>query len=236
MNSVSIVCFGICVAVLLSYVWRKTDILSPARFFGFVWCLSIGLTELKFSALQHSWTIESWFLLLLGVGAFLLGTFIAYIVNVGTPLLSIKEIRERLKGQQVREKRLFWLILICVIVYSVAYTANYLVRGWLPVDVIGTAISRVDFNVSGLTLFLYIASIIMLFTLLYFVLVNGHKKKKSILAVLLVLTGGSFFLLLMRFPIIMVAVVGFTLLYYATSFVRLRTAVPLFVAVAAFFY
>lgn len=236
MNWVSIVCFGICAALLLSFGWRKTDILSPARLFGFVWCLSMGLTELKFSALQHLWTIESWVLLLLGVGAFLLGTFIPYVVYVQTPLLSVKEIRERLKGQQVREKRLFWLILTCVIVYSTAYITNYLVRGWLPVDVIGTAISRVDFNVSGLTLFLYIASIIMLFTFLYFVLVNGHKTKKSFLALLLVLTGGSFFLLLMRFPIIMVAVVSFTLLYYATSFIRFRTAVPLFIAVAAFFY
>ncbi len=236
MNSVSVICFGICIAIFLSVFRQKADLLSPARLFGFIWCLSIGLAELKFSALQHSWSPESWVLLLTGVGAFLIGTFVAYVLNFQTEILSLGEIRNRLKHERVEEGRLFWLIIASFIIYASAYYANYRVRGWLPVDVIGTAISRVDFNVSGLTLWLYTATFILFFVMLYFLLVRGSRGKKVILAVIFAVTVGSFFLLLMRYPIIMAIVIGFTVLYYSTRYIRLQTALPLFLAVTGFFF
>lgn len=236
MNSVSVICFGVCAAIFLSTFRHKADLLSPARLFGFIWCLSIGLTELKFSALQHVWSPESWVLLLMGIGAFLIGTFVAYVLNFETKLLTLREIRERLKMEKVREGRLFWLIVASFLVYASAYYANYHVRGWLPVDVIGTAISRVDFNVSGLTLWLYTATFIIFFVMLYFLLVRQRPWRKFFLAAVFVLTVSSFFLLLMRYPIIMAMVMGFALLYYSTNYIRLSTALPLFGIVAAFFF
>lgn len=236
MNSVSVICFGVCGAIVLSVLRRNADLLSPARLFGFIWCFSIGLTELKFSALQHQWSAESWVLLVIGVGAFLIGIFVAYVLNFQRNLLPLEEMRNRLRNERVEEGRLFWLIIVSFVIYATAYYANYRVRGWLPVDVIGTAISRVDFNVSGLTLWLYTATFIIFFVMLYFLLARGDRWKKIILGLILSVTLGSFFLLLMRYPIIMAVVIGFTVLYYATHSIRLQTAVPLFLVVAGFFY
>lgn len=236
MNWVSLICFAVCVGILLSTIRRGADLLSPGRIFGFIWCLAIGLTELKWSALQEDWHAESWVLLLIGLGAFLLGIFAAYVLNLHTELVPTRKMRVLLKGQQIREGRLFLLICISTLVYLTAYIVNYYSRGWLPIQTIGTAISRVDFNVSGLTLFLYVAAFIMFSTFLYYLLVRGHKRKKAILAMIFLVTFGSFALLLMRYPIIMVSVICFTVLYYATNHIRWRTALPLIGVVGAFFF
>lgn len=236
MSWVSLICFGACLGISLSWFRRGADLLSPARLFGFIWSLAIGLADLKFSALQHEWTAESWLLLLAGIGAFLVGTFIAYVLNLEKELVSIPAMRKLLRKEELHEGRLFWLICLSFVVYGASYLANFLVRGWLPVDVIGTSISRVDFNVSGLTLFLYTATFIIFLIFLYFILVPSNKVRKAILIVMSLVAVGSFFLLLMRYPIILATMMCFTVLYYATNRIRLRTAVPLFVAVTAFFY
>ncbi len=236
MNWVSIVCFTVCLGIFLSTLRRNADLLSPGRLFGFIWSLSIGLTELKFSALQHNWRIESWALLLIGVSAFLIGIFVTYVLNIDKVLVAIPAMRRQLRQVQVHEGRLFLLLCLTAVVYIFAYAINYSVRGWLPVDVIGTAISRVDFNVSGLTLFLYTATLVMFFILIYFLFVKERKGRKTVLVFVLLITFGSFFLLLMRYPIIMVAILSFVLLYYSTQYIRMATAVPLFCVVAGFFF
>jgi oligosaccharide repeat unit polymerase len=236
MNWVSIVCFSLCLIMFLSTLRRDADLLSPARLFGFIWSLSIGLTELKFSALQHTWQVESWALLLIGVGAFLIGVFTTYVLNVGRQLVPISVMRRLLRKEEVHEGRLFWLILLSTLVYGSSYVANFLVRGWLPVDAIGTSTSRVDFNVSGLTLFLYTATFIIYFSLLYFFKVQGKTARKVVLASTVLASFGTFVLLLMRYPIILVSVMSFSFLYYATNQIRLRTAIPILAAVTGFFY
>ncbi len=198
--------------------------------------MAIALTELKFSALQHVWNADSWILLLTGVTAFLVGTFIAYALNLRRELVPINAIRQTLKQEVVHESRLFWLICLCVAVYTFSYLLNFLLKGWLPFFVVGMNISRVDFNVSGLTLFLYSATFIIFFVVLYYTLVQDKKGKKTILAIMSAVVVGSFFLLLQRFQIIMAAVMCFTLLYYASHHIRLRTVVPFFLAVIGFFY
>ena len=215
---------------------RGADPFSPARVFGFVWSLCIGLADLKLSALQHVWNFDSWALLLTGISAFLVGTFIAYVLYVGRKLVPVPAMRELLKQEQVRETRLFWLICLIVVVYSVAYLLNFWAKGWLPIEAAARYISRVDFNITGLTFLIFLVPAIVFFTVLYFLKVQREKPRKLFLAVMLLIVFGSFLLFVSRFQIIVVFVLCVTFLYYATSYIRPRTGAILFLVATSFFY
>ncbi|MGA9117261.1 MAG: O-antigen polymerase [Bacteroidota bacterium] len=236
MNPVSLICGAVCAALALTLLRRGTDPLSPGRFFAFIWSAAVGLTSLKLSALQHEWAAESWVLLLAGIGAFLGGTFVAWVLNLKTPLLSLGAMRAALREQEVHEGRLFALVTAGVAVYVTAYALNTMIRGWLPIFVVGSNISRVEFNVSGLTLFLYSAAFILFFTVVYHVTVRGRRGRKAVLGFLAFLTLGSYVLMLQRYQIILAAVVCFVFLYYTTRAVRWRTLLPLAAVVGGFFY
>jgi len=236
MTLVSLIGFGICVGIILSIFRHGADPLSPARIFGFVWSLSIALTELKLSALQHEWNAISWILLLTPILAFLVGLFIPYVLHLDKNLVPIQTMREILKEEQVHEERLFWLICASAAVYGISYLVNYLLRGWLPIDTVGTNISRLDFNVSGVTLFLYTATFTIYFVLIYFVLVEANRRRKAILVITVLSIAISFSLLIIRYPIIMACVMCVTLLFYASNKIRLATATAFVVVVTAFFY
>ena len=236
MSWVSLICFAICFGIVLSIFRREADLLSPARVFGFIWSLAIGLTDLKLSALQHAWNLESWAILLIPLVAFLTGTFITYVLNFDGELVPIRTMRQLLRTEEVREGRLFWFILLAAVTYAVSYLVIFLVKGWLPIFVIGTRTSRVEFNIIGFTVFLYSAGFIVFFTLIYYLVGRGKRSRKIILGITALVTVGSYFLLLQRFQIIMAAIICFILLYYATNYIRFRTALPLLAVVTTFFY
>ena len=236
MSAVSWICLAICLGIILSCFRRGTDLLSPARVFGFVWAVSLGLAELKLSRLQHAWNAESWILLLAGIVAFLVGVFVAHVLNLGTKMVPISTMRRLLREEQVREERLFWSICLAVVVYSISYLVIFLVKGFLPVFVVGTKISRVDFYVFGFGVLINSMAFIIFFTLLHYLLVQGKKARKAFLIIITLIAAGSYFLLLQRFEIIMAGVICFTLLYYATHFIRWRSAFVLFAIMSGFFY
>lgn len=236
MTLVSLACFAVCVLVVLSCLRREADILSPGRVFTFVWCLAIGLAELKLSGYQHAWSLQGWVLLGIAVTSFLVGVFIVYVVNLPSPMTPIRSMRQLLSREQVREGRLFWFICAGVAIYSISFLVIYFIRGFLPVFVVGTRVSRVDFYVFGFGVLINSTAFIIFFTLLYHLLVPGHKRRKLFLLFICSIAVGSYFLLLQRFQIIMAAMICFTLLYYATNFIRARTALFLSLIVGGFFY
>ncbi len=236
MSWISLICAGISFAIILSAIRREADLLSPSRIFGFTWSLSIALADLKMSGLQSEWSLESWVLLLTGIAAFLVGTFGAYVLNLERILVPISVMRGMLRREEVRERRLFLSICLAVGLYGVTYLASFLVKGFLPISVVGTKITRVDFNVYGWGIFINSTAFIIFFTVLYHLIVEGKKAKKMFLTGIALVAVGSYLLLLQRFQIVMAAVVCFTLLYYATPYIRLRTVVVMAGIVTAFFY
>ena len=236
MSWVSWVSFAVCFGIVLTSIRREADYLSPARIFGFVWSLAIGLTDLKLSRYQVEWTTESWMMLLLGIMSFLVGTLIAYVLNLGRPMVPIRTMRQVLLKEEIDESRLFWIITASVAVYGISYIVIYLVKGFLPVFVVGTKISRTDFYVFGFGVLINSTAFIILFTLLYHLLVKGNKARKRFLLFITIIAVGSYFLLLQRFQIVMAAMLCFTVLYYGTHRIRLTTVVPLVAGVTGFFY
>jgi oligosaccharide repeat unit polymerase len=233
---VSLLCFGICLGIVLFCFRREADILSPGRVFGFVWSLAIGLADLKLSRLQQTWSLEGWVLLLIGISSFLAGTSIAYVLNLGKKLVPISAMRRLLRQEEVVERRLFWFIVVGVGIYTVSYLVIFLAKGWLPVFVVGTRLSRVEFYVFGFGVLLNSTAFIVFLTVVYHLLVRGRRAEKIFLTSITLIALGSYFLLLQRFQIIMAAIVCFTLLYYATSNIKPRNVLFMFLVVSAFFY
>jgi oligosaccharide repeat unit polymerase len=235
MSTISLCCFGICALIVLSAIRSGADPLSPGRVFGFIWSLAIGLADLKFSALQRIWVTESWMLLLTGLSAFLVGTYITYVLNIEKKLVPIPSMRLLLHGERIREERLFRLITISVALYTVSYLVIFLVKGFLPIFAVGQY-SRVEFYVFGFGVLINITCCIVFFTLLYLLLVQGNRSRKVLLVLLAMFSLGTYFLLLQRFQVIMAIVICFTLLYYATHLVRPRTMLLFTAIIVAFFY
>ncbi|MDP3682983.1 MAG: hypothetical protein Q8S01_03535, partial [Ignavibacteria bacterium] len=74
MSLISGISFLVALGILISWFRSKTDLLSPGKILGFVWAFAIGLTDFKFSGLQHQWSLEVWMHIIIGPTAFILGT------------------------------------------------------------------------------------------------------------------------------------------------------------------
>lgn len=236
MSLVSWIGFSVCLGIILSVLPRGADPLSPARVFGFIWSLAIALADLKLSALQRDWNFVSWALLLIGVSAFLVGVFIAYVLNIRTRLYPIRAMRDLLQKEGIQEVRLFWLICLVSGVYAIAYLLNFLVKGWLPIDAAAKQISRTEFNVTGLSFLTYLVPSILFFIVFYFLKVRGNRGRKTALSFVFLLVLGSFLLYVSRFQFFIVIVLCGTFMYYATHYLRARTVLSILVVGIAFFY
>lgn len=233
MSPISIICFLICLFIILSCFRKGADILSPARVFGFVWSFVIGLNQLKLSTLQQEWSIQSWIILLIGIISFLVGAFISYICNLNTKLIPIDIMREKLKKQPINEGTLFKLIIVIFIFYSVSYGIIYFIKGTLPLFGV---ISYTKFSLFGLGLFLHNMVMILVLTIVYHIFVKEDNKRKVILEVISVVTIVSYLFLLQRGPFFIAGPMCVTLLYYTTRRIKFKTSAILFLSISLLFY
>ncbi len=178
MPLLSIICCLICLGIVASAIRRDADALSPARVFGFMWALAIGLTELKLSGLQHTWTIGSWIRLLIGVSSFMLGILIGYVFNIGRPLLPLVTIR-RTWTKDIDERRLFISIALMFTLYIIAYLVITFIKGVRPPLFSAKPwIARREFTMFALGLFLHNVVVVAYFTVVYFLVAQSQKLKK----------------------------------------------------------
>lgn len=235
MNTVSLICFLICLAIIASAMRRDADALSPARVFGFVWALAIGLTDLKLSGLQHTWSFESWTQLLIGVFSFLLGTLIAFVLNLGKPVLSVESIR-RSWTKDVDERKLFISIAVIFALYILAYVVITFIKGVRPPLFSAKPwIARRDFTMFAIGLFLHNIVIVAFFSTVYVLSARSQKRKKWGALAMTAISLLTYFFLLQRLQIMMAGVLCATLIYYTTSHLR-RSTVLLYLTGAILFF
>jgi len=223
MTWVSFLCFGVCFGIVVSCFYRGSDVLSPARVFGFVWCLAIGLAELKLSALQHTWSAESWIQLLVGPASFLLGVFILYVRNLDEKLLSVDLIRKKWKTERTDENRLFLWMCVAFVLYVYAYVVIAWARGGIPLFSSHPGEARMEFSMFAIGLFLHHLVVILFFTVVYHLTVKGQSARKWWLKLFSVVVLVSYFLTLQRLQIVMTIVIILTLVYYTSRHLRLGT-------------
>lgn len=236
MSVISIVCFLICFGVVITCFSKRADILSPSRIFVFLWSFAIGITDLKLSALQFEWNNTGWMLLLIGVAAFLVGTFVVFVLNFTVQLTPMREVRLRLSRRQFDESVFFKIILVVFAAYVVSYLASYLIKGFIPLLSKRPGQMRTQFGVFGFGLIVHAAPAVMFFVVQYFVSINKRGFHKFVLALVFLFTAGSYFLLLQRFDFAIWAIVSFVFFYYATRYVSLKTVLITILPFVGIFY
>jgi oligosaccharide repeat unit polymerase len=232
---ISILFFGIAALIVLVTILKKADFFSPARIFGFIWSLAIALTDLKLSGLQRSWSYESWLLVLLGPASYLVGFFIAYVLNLRSTLLPLSEIRQISKSTILNSNRLFIIICVAFGFYSIGYLIIYLVKGFVPLFSPFLGATRGEFTLFGLGLSVHTMPIIVFFSVVYHLTTTKEKVKKSILKIFSLCSLISFFFLLQRFQLIMIGIMCVVLLYFTTRAIRPTTGLFIFSSLSIFF-
>ncbi len=234
MTIVSVTCFLLLLFIIVSCFRRGADVLSPARVFGFVWALSFGLADLKFSMFQSEWSLYGWAVLLLGVLGFLAGIYVAYARYADTPLLRISDVRSQLQESvraSIDPDKFFWVLTGLFVVYLVAYSIEVAVMGNVPMFSSNPERLRVTFGVFGVHLFVTAMLSIMIFAVEYMLFLPRRGGRTIGALVILLATAGTFFLLLQRYSFTFWALVTLALTYYGSRKIRLRT---LALAAAAF--
>jgi oligosaccharide repeat unit polymerase len=215
MSLTSFISFLLFILILISGLRKNADFLSPGRIFGLVWTAAIGLTDLKFSRLQFEWTFFGWVMLCLGLVFFLLGVYVSFVQNVNNDLLSIHKVRTSIREIGLDQKKLFNIILIVFILYSICYFIEYKVEGYVPLFSNQPDKARISFGLFGLHLVVNSINAIIFFIFQYFILVKAHKQQKIVLSIILLIAVGTFFLLLQRYNLFIVCMMIISLFYYS---------------------
>ncbi len=153
MSFITFICLVIFLIFVLSGFRSNANFLSPARVYGMLWSFIIGLLDYKFSRLQFSWDVMDWFIVLLGVGAFLIGTYLSFVLNINKKFLPSYDIRSAIRDISIDENKLFNIILISFIIWVVCFLAEWQIEGYLPIFTNKPDTARIQFGVFGLTCF-----------------------------------------------------------------------------------
>jgi oligosaccharide repeat unit polymerase len=204
-------------------VKKGNDIVSPGKTFLLVWCFAIFLCEFKFSGYQNQWDYYSWFVLIIGLTSFVVGTYSAYVINYGKPLKSIDEIRSLIQTpQKFDNHKLFIINVILFLLYSIAFIFELLVIGNLPIFSAHFDRARIEYGIFGIHLFVNFQFIIMFLNVEYLIIEKNQKFKKLLIWIIFFITALSFALLLQRFNYFIFVVMSFALLYFGSKVITFK--------------
>jgi len=223
MSIVSSISFVAAIVILATCLPRGTDPFSPGRIFGFMWCFAIGLADLKFSGLQHEWSAFSWLMLGIGLGSFLAGVYVMFVLRLSDPRVSLERMRAMMTSGPTDHRLLFYVIVVAFLVYAAAYATSALVKGYVPLFTRYPSIMRTRFTVFGVGILIHLAPAIMFFVVEYLVLVRNQYSSKVFCGGIFAVTAGSYFLLLQRYDYAVWTVLTVVFLFYSSRVIRLRT-------------
>ncbi|MDI6802581.1 MAG: O-antigen polymerase [Bacteroidota bacterium] len=222
MSIVSIFCFLVAGLILISYFRRGSDVFSPAKVFLFVWAIAIGLTDLKFSRLQHQWENYAWLCLFLSIGSFLLGIFIVQVLFTRLSLYPVSTMRKIILNEKINHVMLYRLITGLFLLYVIVYIVEWVSYGTLPLFAAFPDRARSEIPITGLHLFIGAMPIILFLVLEYYILVRAHYKNKIILAIYFIITLLSYLFFLNRLYYVLFFIMALGFMYYASRHVRIR--------------
>ncbi len=218
----SYIYFFIFLILFLTLFVKKTDVFSPARLFIMIWSLAIGLTELKLSRYQPKWHSYEWIVIIISLFSMLTGLFASYVINIGKPLVSIKDIRQIVKKYQFDSDLLFKYTVTLFLAYLISYIVSALVIGYIPLFTRFPGVARNDWGIFGFGLFVQSFPAIIYFIILYFLISRGHPIKKSLLGLIFLITFLTYGFLLQRYYIAFAIILSAATLYYLTDLLRFR--------------
>ncbi len=237
MNVFSFLLLTASFVIALSSFRRGADLFSPGRVFGFLWTLALGLTQLKFSALQHSWSNETWVQVLIGPLSFMVGVFCMTVVHADKGLKPLASMRSLMIGFQINRRRLFWITLLFCFLFLLAYAIILWIKGVdPPLFSENPGLARREFTMFGLGLFLHNVVIVVFLTGLYYLQSGGSRGGKTVLLIASLVSVALYFFLLQRFQLAFALLMCIVVYYYCTNRLRPQVIVPFIAIVSALFY
>jgi oligosaccharide repeat unit polymerase len=236
MTIISFFCLFICLWIISSTFQKNADALSPARVFGFVWCITIGLAELKLSKLQNEWTTQEWIILLIGPLSFLIGTFIIYCLNINTKLFTLNKIRDSWQNQGIDNKKLFVSVVIVFVLFVVAYLILITMGKEIPILSANPGKARKEFQIFGVGMLINNEVIVIILAVLFYTFNKNEIFKKWMLITLAVISFFMYAITLQRLNLLTAIIISFILLYYTTNKIRPFRAILLLIIVIFGFY
>lgn len=236
MSWISLISFIICSIIIITSFRSKADIFSPGKVFGFVWALTLGLTDLKLSGLQHEWSLEIWIQVLIGPIAFLIGVATVYVIHINTEVHSLDYLRNNEQFYEIDKSKLYKVVIILFSLFLLGYIIIYLKTHEIPLFSSKPGKARANFTMFGIGLFLHNVVLIVFFSCVYFITEKKNKLRKSILVLLSLLAIVLYALTLQRYQIFMAIFIVITLLYYTTYRIKFKTVFISGLVVIVFFY
>lgn len=234
MSVVSIICFVLFFLILL--LARKKDFFSPAKVFTLVWLLAIGLTDLKLSRLQITWSGLAWFSLLLAVFSFLLGVYIVYVLFFNKNILKINDVRLIFTKSEINENLLYIIIITLFMFYSISYIITYLIRGFVPIFTRMPEIARTKWGIFGIGSFVYTIPAILYLSLIYVFISKTNIMRKFIIFSIMLISFITYVFLLNRFYLLLPIALFVILLYYKTNRLRPRNILIVLIIFSIIFF
>ncbi len=236
MSLISLISFILCGLIIASFFRPNTDVLSPGKIFAFIWALAIGITDLKFSGLQHEWSFEVWVQVLIGPISFIIGAGIVYVLKIDSDVHTLNYLRTNRKLYEVDRSKLYRVIILLSVLFLISYTVIYLNTKEIPLFSAKPGRARANFTMFGIGLFLHNVVLIFFLTTVYFVLENKNKVRKSILLILSLLSLVLYAITLQRFQVFLTILMIITFLYYTTYRINIKTISLLGVFIIIFFF
>lgn len=223
MKTVSVICFIIAFLIIISSLRKNADIFSPARVFGLLWSIIIGLAELKFSGFQHNWSSLAWITLIISISAFMVGVYSIYIITLNQSLYKIERIREILKSSSLNKSRkIFVSILIIFFVYITAYVIEVSIAGFVPMFSPTPDKARMAFGVFGLHLLVTLAPTLLIIISVFLIIPKNTRRLKIFALIIFAITFFTYSLLLQRFIFIMCIIISIVIIHYFSKHINLR--------------
>ena len=225
MSLITFICLLIFLTFFITGLKRNNNFLSPARVYGLLWSFIIGLLDYKFSRLQFKWDAMDWFIILLGILAFLIGTYISYIININKKFLPSSDIRSTIRSIVIDEKKLFNIILVGFAIWVICFFSEWQIEGYLPIFTNKPDTARIQFGVFGLHILVSSVNVILFLILQYFILVRRHRVKKTFLILFFIISMGNYVLIVQRYGLFLLIMMAFCLYYYSGKKISGRTII-----------
>lgn len=236
MNLISFTFLFIGFVILIFSFKKGADIFSPGRIFALIWCIALGLTELKLSRLQHNWPLEIWIQMLLGPFSFLLGLTFIYVIHLDKRVNKINYFRNNTEEYFIDSAKLFKAIIVLFSLFLISYAIIYAKTGEIPLFSARPGRARANFTMFFVGMFLHNVVLIVFFTTIYFIIEKKNRANRSILFFASFISVVLYGITLQRFQIFMTIFLVIIILYYLTYRIKVRTLIIVSILIIAFFY
>lgn len=172
----------------------------------------------------------------ISLGSLLLGLFVTYVINIGKESKSVSAIRETVRSNTINSDLLYRYTIFLFIAYLVSYIFSAAIIGYVPLFTRFPGVTRNDWGVFGLGLFVQSFPAIIFLSILYFIYTKNQFKKKFILFLVILISFITYSFLLQRYYVVFALILSAVALYYSTNIFKVRNiTVILLILISVFF-